>query len=137
MKCAICDREITYPNAQRHHLIPRSLMGPGDKGVTVPVHPRCHVTLHSLFTHSELVRECGTPTRLRKSRARLAIKEWMSTKPAMFLNGRGKRIMPLAMMEKALGRKVKTKVSGGVAPERYRPFGELQNLCADGDKGGD
>ena len=78
-QCPICERPLT-PNAQKHHLIPKTFKGKK----TVQLHPICHRKIHSLFTERELYNYYHTIDRLINHPDIVKFIKWVKKKDPEF-----------------------------------------------------
>lgn len=79
MTCALCGRPFGR-TIEKHHLVPRSRGGKEQ----VPLHPICHVKIHSVFTEKELEEYFNTFARLRENDHIRAFVKWVAKKPPDF-----------------------------------------------------
>jgi hypothetical protein len=77
--CWLCGRALG-DRVERHHPLPKSRGG----RETVPVHPICHRTLHSLFTNADLARMHSDPVAWRAHPGMARFLAWIADKPSDF-----------------------------------------------------
>ena len=65
---------------QQHHTVPKSKKG----RETVPVHPICHKTIHTIFTNAELARFGDDRERLLENEELAKFVAWIENKPPDF-----------------------------------------------------
>ena len=65
---------------QQHHTVPKSKKG----RETVPVHPICHKTIHTIFTNAELARFGDDREHLLESEELAKFVAWIENKPPDF-----------------------------------------------------
>ena len=65
---------------QQHHTVPKSKKG----RETVPVHPICHKTIHTIFTNAELARFGDDRERLLENGELAKFVAWIENKPPDF-----------------------------------------------------
>lgn len=79
LTCWLCGRAFGKA-IQWHHTVPKSKKGRD----TVPVHPICHKTIHTLFTNAELARFGADRNSLMEQEELTRFVRWIAKKPPDF-----------------------------------------------------
>ena len=79
VQCWLCERPIGS-RYELHHPVPKSRGG----RETVPLHRRCHRTLHARFTNAELARTGANVEALREDAEIARFIRWVGDKPPDF-----------------------------------------------------